>query len=494
MKQVLRNILRVFYISIVGALLIPLVQYKFNVLNEEPLSGEYKKQNVELPVLSLNNLRNGSFQSSMDRFWQNELGCRNWLIRINNQLNYSVFDQANANGTIVCGENVLITEGDIKSYLGSDFVGKEKMDEMLDKAKFISDSLRKNGIPFVFMVAPSKASVYKDQIPSKYFSMYNSGITNYDYFVKGVSERNIRIFDAKKIILEDESYFDYPVFPKNGVHWSGNTVAKITDTLMEYLSTELRLNVPSIELGKGEETILNYRYTDYDIGEAMNLLWNISDDVLHYPTVKFVNSRQTKPNLLGVGDSFIQSFYGFYPVLDSVFSQHSNLWYYHKTVGWPDRLKKYHIKTQELDLGLELQKRDLVIVEMTEENLKMTGYDFIDEVYDHFTGKNIVNAEKQPLYDKLSADPEINKRATEIAPVLGYTIPQMKDALIMNKVKNEWLINFDYEAEVQRIMVAIKSTPKWYGQIKEKAIRRNESVEKTLRDDAIWVVNKNLGN
>ena len=36
-------------------------------------------------------------------------------------------------------------------------------------------------------------------------------------------------------------------------------------------------------------------------------------------------------------------------------------------------------------------------------------------------------------------------------------------------------------------------TPKWLAQTKEKAIRRNEALEKTLRDDAIWVVNKKLG-
>ncbi|MFT6166759.1 MAG: hypothetical protein ACJASF_001452 [Vicingaceae bacterium] len=474
--------------------MIPLLQYSFNLVQENELSGEYKKEQVKVPVLSLNNLSDGSFQNSFDRYWQNEHGFRNWLIRLNNQLNYSVFDKANANGTIVCKENVLITEGDIKSYLGYDFAGKAKIDLMLDQAQFISDTLQKRGIPFVFMVAPSKASVYKDQIPSKYFSIYNSSITNYDYFMQGVSERNLKVFDTKKIILEDEHYFEHLVFPKNGVHWSGNTVAKISDTLVEYLANELSLEVPKIQLKSGELTIVDYRFTDYDIGEAMNLLWNVSDDILHYPEMSFINVKKKKPNLLGVGDSFIQSFYGFYPVLDSVFSQSSNLWYYNKTVGWPKSLTKYQIKTQELDLEIELEKRDLIVLEMTEENLKLTGYGFVEDLYNHFTGKNRITAEKQPLYEKLSADLEIKNRAKEIGPVLGYAIPQMENSLIRSKLKNEWLINFDYEAEVKKVIIAIKTTPKWMAQVKEKAIRRNEPLEKTLRDDAIWVVNKKLGN
>ena len=183
MKSILPKILRIIYICIVCALLIPLVQHQVNLIEENELSGEYKKENVKVSVLILNNLRDGSFQNSFDRFWQNEHGFRNWFIRLNNQINYSLFDKANANGTIVCKENVLITEGDIKSYLGHDFVGKLKIDAMLDKAEFISDTLQKRGIPFLFMIAPSKASVYKNQIPSKHFSIYKSDTTNYEYFM-----------------------------------------------------------------------------------------------------------------------------------------------------------------------------------------------------------------------------------------------------------------------------------------------------------------------
>mgnify|MGYP000394756959 CR=1 FL=1 len=35
-----------------------------------------------------------------------------------------------------------------------------------------------------------------------------------------------------------------------------------------------------------------------DIGEAMNLLWNVSDDVLHYPIMSFDHGKKRKPNLL----------------------------------------------------------------------------------------------------------------------------------------------------------------------------------------------------
>jgi len=114
---------------------------------------------------------------------------------------------------------------------------------------------------------------------------------------------------------------------------------------VDFLNHELSLEVSKIQLESGEETVVDYRFTDYDIGEAMNLLWNVSDDVLHYPIMSFDHGKKRKPNLLGVRDSFIQSFYGFYSVIDSVFSSNSNLWYYNKTVDWPLGVTKYHIKT-----------------------------------------------------------------------------------------------------------------------------------------------------
>jgi hypothetical protein len=97
------------------------------------------------------------------------------------------------------------------------------------------------------------------------------------------------------------------------------------------------------------------------------------------------------------------------------------------------------------------------------------------------------------LYNKLALDLEIDKQAKKMASIVGYSIPQMKKSLIKGKIKNEWLVDFDYEAEVQKVIVAIKSTPTWLAGVKEKAIRRNESLDKAIRGDAMWVVNKKIG-
>lgn len=61
-----------------------------------------------------------------------------------------------------------------------------------------------------------------------------------------------------------------------------------------------------------------------------------------------------------------------------------------------------------------------------------------------------------------------------------------------HKLKNDWLIDFDYNAEEERITQIIKNDKKWLASVEEKSIRCNQTLEKTIRDDAVWTVNKKM--
>lgn len=473
-------------------LLLPLAQYHLEFTKLEPLKGSYKKEQIKIPALALNNLRSESFQVAVGKEWKSNLGFKNWLVRLNNQINYTLFDKSNTNGTIVCKDNYQITEPEIKAFLGHDFIGDEKVKQLWDKIEFIKDTLQRKGISFFILITPGKASTYAEKIPDKYFDLYKSPKTNYNEFVFQAKQRKVKLFDAKTIIQNDQSYFEHPVFPKNGIHWSGNTVAKISDTLVDFIESISGLKTPNVLLTEGEKTVLNYRFTDYDIGEAMNLLWNISDDVLHYPEMTFAEMPKNKINTLGVGDSFIQSFFGFYPVLDSVFSTESNIWYYNELMGWPLKYEKHRISVKKLNLKKEVLDRDLVFVEITEENLKLQAYGFIDDLYAELKGENELEIKMKPLFEKLLNSAEVVKEAKRIAPIVGYSMAEMRHSIAKYKVKNNWLVDFDYEEEVERVIKIIKASENWFKGVKEKAIRRNEPIETTLRKEAMWVVNKKM--
>lgn len=482
---------RISFFFFTGILLLPLLQSIFKFISVKPLSGAFVEEKVFFPKWNYSNFKSGTIQESSEAYWKKHFGLKNDLIRINNQFNYSFFSLSSTAG--VMGENkMFFPESYIKSYYGEDFIGQKAIYEFIKKTKIVQDSLEKKGKLFFILLSPGKALVYPENIPEKYKTLYKNDKNNYDVLIEEVSKSGVRMLDLAAYIKTNPSKFKHPIFPKNGLHWTGNTVAQVSDTLIKYIDAFSSYEMTQIDIRPGELTVENYRYTDYDIGKAMNLLWNVADDTLHYPQVSFKSNDKSKPTLLGIGDSFIQSFYGFYPIFDSVFSKESQVWYYNRTLNWPRKIKNSSIKIKWLDLSYELDKSDIIILEMTDENIKQKGYKFIDDLYSLFHEKFEISGKKQDLYDRLSKDTAIDKRAERLYTALGYSRQHMKNTLIVNQIQSLWATDFDYEAEIQKTMLQIRKNSSWLNSVKEKAIRQNIPLNEAIRKNAKWLVDKKL--
>ena len=97
------------------------------------------------------------------------------------------------------------------------------------------------------------------------------------------------------------------------------------------------------------------RFTDNDIGNALNLLRDIPSWEMYYPRIVFDSAtKKSKPDVLSIGDSFNQSFWGFYPYFSALFGPNTRYWYYNKLIGWPDSLERKAISVESLDLKKEI--------------------------------------------------------------------------------------------------------------------------------------------
>lgn len=483
---------KALYITLVLLFILPLAQNAFHLFELRDLEGDFSENEVLVPQINIDNYKSGSFQKVFEEYWNEGFGLRNLLIRINNHFNYSFFDVTTANDVIVGKDEMLFPESYIKSYYGEDFIGREKIRTLVKKAKLVQDSLDQRNKLFFLMICPGKAFIYPENIPEKYEKLYHSEHSNYEVLINEAKKEGLRLLNLTAYIQQNKENFDYLVFPKQGVHWSGNTVAYVADTLLKYISDESGRNIVKLKLKAGNETIDDYRYTDYDIGEAMNLLWNIADETLHYPKINFNDKPKDPPTLLGVGDSFFQSFYGFYPIIDSAFSKKSQVWYYNKVIDWPLNLRDLSIKTKWLDLDYELSKSDVIILEMTDENIKYEGFNFIDNLEKLLKGSYRIKEEMLPLYNDLMSQDKIVSQAKNLHEVLGYTEEQMRSSLVRNIINNQWLLDFDYDTEVKNMIQYIKTDEKWLNSIKEKAIKNNVPLEEAIKNDAIWSVNQKL--
>ena len=116
-------------------LILPAIQQYTGFIPEKPLKGAIAKP--EVPVLSLKTWFDVSFQESYDDYLEQGIGFRPTLIRINNQIAFSLFDTALANSVIIGKDNYLFELNYIKAYEGIDFAGYEKIRDQVEKARLL---------------------------------------------------------------------------------------------------------------------------------------------------------------------------------------------------------------------------------------------------------------------------------------------------------------------------------------------------------------------
>lgn len=476
-----KNIQKLLYFLMLGLIFSPIIQERLQLIPVPPLSGFFVKTEKITP--SFSSFIDGSFQKNFEALRKENIGFHDFLIRLNNQRRYTLFNEVNTTDVIEGKEGVWFGYSYIASYFGNDYIGYSKLLDFSHKIKFIQDSLNKRGKLFFPMICPGKTAIYPESIPDRFYAEYNKKTTNYQTLIQLLDSSKITYLDLQKFILDNKSLFKYAIFPKTGVHWTGNTVAIVTDTLLNFLSTKTNRNLIEMKLSDGEITNYNYRFTDYDIGESMNILSHISGDSLHYPVVEYVCNNCEKPRVLGVGDSFLQSFRGFYHTYDSAFHPNSYLWYYNKLVDWPEKFNGKKVLIEYLDLEEEIEKSDIVILESTDENIRQTGFGFVDQLYDLLkNGRKVYPAGKLKPFE---TDSTI-EHAKSIIPLTEYSLKKQIELIAISKYNASTVFNF--EEEVEKMMEDIRNNTEWLELVKQQAIERNISLEENIYLNAKWVV------
>lgn len=422
-------------------LTLPILQHAFKIFPLQSLKGAFNER--YLPEFKKQDWFTSSYQSNFEGYVNDRIGFKPWFVKIKNQIEYSVFDKVNASNVIVGKNEVLFQDFYISALLGNDFLGEETIKTKVSKLKYVQDELSKNNVQFLFVIAPGKASFFPEYLPDQ-IDLSKKGVSNYDIVVREFNNFGINYIDLKQLFLAKKSSSLYPLFPKCGIHWSGYGTTLAADTMFKTIEKLCRKDLINFHSLPGEKTNKNLKYTDSDIGDAMNLLIPIESDTLYYPTVKFEKNDSTqKINGLFIGDSFTQSFYGFYPYFQELLLPDSRYWSYNKYIYWPEGLG-IGADVGTFHLFNEIKNRDIVVIVSTEQNLSNFSFDFGDRAFD------------------LLNNPELMK----LGP-MEYQIL---------KVENE-----------------IRNSPELFAAVTKKALERNLPLDTMIRYDAIWIINDTNG-
>ena len=373
MKVSNHQFLKATYFILLILLVLPLIQQYFSVVKVDALSGAYEPKKEA--KFSISNYLNEVYQPLKEDHFNENFGFRNYFVTINNQFQYSAFKNTKSTGTIIGENGFLFQENYIKAYYGTDFLGETKIKEQVLKIKKAQDLLKAKNIDLIIVFAPGKASFYPEYIPDS-FHQTKKRNTNYSSFSKEFLENNINFIDFQSWFLQLKKTSKYPLFPKNGIHWSKYGELLAADSMIHYIGNKREIQMPQIKIERLE--ISNkMRDTDDDLEKNLNLIFNIEDLEMAYPLFDIKTDKNTfKPKVLTIADSFYWGMFN-WGIGHRVFKD-SQFWFYNNTAFY--NFGTPAVEISKLDFKKEIEQNDAIILMATDANLPDFPFGFIDNL------------------------------------------------------------------------------------------------------------------
>ena len=368
------RLFHIIFICCFGSLLIiPTVQNCFDVFPPQKLDGVEKK--IEFPKFTVSSWFDGSFQNRFEAWYDQIYGLRDYFVRTDNQINFSLFHQVSTqqNLSLVLGkDNNLYERPYINNYLGLDSQPEKIIQAIAEQIRNLQNVLAANGIPFLFMLSPSKATIYPEFIPDYMISLKREKtLSNYEKLLPFLDNYGINYIDGQKFISDLKRQCDYPLFPKGGTHWNFFASYQITLQLIRSVEALTGKNINRLKLERIDWD-KKQRHSDDDLARLGNL-WDPTPffnenpyPVVHKETVK----GAVLPNVLLVGASFANGPY-WYLTENHLISELSDIYVYTrvKSIG-------------DIDGGIF--NRDIVIFESTVLELPYLNRGFMPFILSEF--------------------------------------------------------------------------------------------------------------
>ncbi len=427
----MNRIKNTLFLLLTGMLCLSAVQKRYGIVVTKPLNGYFTA--TGRPAFSCSTFMTGEYQEKLRLSLEDSVGFKPWLVRLYNQIDYSLFSIAHAEKMVVGKEGYLFADSYIKGFTGVDFAGKYYIDRKTEQLKFLQEYLQKEkGITLLVIFAPGKGFYYPEYIPGRFLRKHHP-VTNYGYYLQRCNELGINHIDFNRWLVSMKDTAKYMLYPKTGIHWSSYGAYRCADSLHQWLAVRLQRNIPRMVT---DSLILvdHARDDDNDQERTMNLIREISHPPMAYPAFRYVyDSVKPKPRALFIGDSFYWYWY-YNKIIENTFSN-TDFWYYNNEV-YPDQFSSPK-NVGQIDFTEGIFSQDVVILLQTNGGYGDLGYGWVDVAYDH-------------LYP-------------------GAT-------------------------RIKEFRHTMENNPEWMRAIEEKARSRNISVDHMMRLDAIHLTNQELKN
>ena len=411
------------YFLILILLAFTAIQENIHLFKPLPLKGYYTTWHQ--PGFSFSGWFHGVYQDSCTAYFRENNGFRSDLVRLYNQVDYSLFSVPHAAKIILGKKGYLFSEEYINAYTGSNFSGKNLCDEKVKSLKKLQELLwNEKKIFLLVILTPDKGTYYSEYIPNRYMKR-KKALTNYGYYAAKCKEAGINLIDFNRWFLKAKDTSRYPLYPKTGIHWTDYGALLAADSLLRYLQARLHLPLP-VMVVDSIETSSTARDVDDDIAQTLNLIWQIPTPVYAYPKYHFTYTTREKPSALIIGDSF---YWNWYPdLIKNVFSN-DEFWYYNMDVYPESRTNPKHVS--QVDVAEAINRQKIIILIQVNGAKGNLGYGFPDLALNELDPSK--SKEVKKVEDEIRSQPEWMKMVEEKALKNHLTINEQlkQDALYM---------------------------------------------------------------
>lgn len=408
MKEFVFRGLRICMIALyLLALIVPTWQRFAPFYQETPLIG-IRKISKEFPKFSFERWWSGHFALDTDKWIRDHHGFSTDLVRYHRWFLYKLTGQvvhspANKTDTLVGKNGFLYESLYVVDAIRKPGMPQSEIDKFADCLKSVDDVLKKRNAVFAVILAPNKALICPENLPS--WARHLSKFENSDYFLfqKALANRGICYFDSNKFFKDNWSSYTQLQAP-HSAHWSyygawmvlTNTIPlinsqKVLDVKLPLpclkknilteaggMDDELR---PQLNLPRNCQEFSKRLITEYPIAET-----NLDPDFIEYK-----QSRQKKFKALVIGDS-----YGFgfcdaimrQPLFDELI-----YWYYCRTTYLVNGHQSYNgenwtyanfvnkgILKRNVAYDTYCKDADVVFLVLTTFNIDKRGWDFFKHI------------------------------------------------------------------------------------------------------------------
>jgi alginate O-acetyltransferase complex protein AlgJ len=264
----------------------------------------------DLPSVSLANWMSGDLQKGLNTLVSENFAGRELLVRIFNQTLYSVFHKSYMYfEMIIPGKHWDLFERRYLEVYGrfDEPLPNAEAEALVVMMKYLSERLKELGSCFVFVVTPSKATVYPEDIPDRFLAKSASRErrpTNYEVLVPLLQKYHVPYVDGREITLDHKGAFPVRAYPKTGTHWTRAVAFFTTAALLKTIERESGREMP--QLSESVESIdRRPDFVDDDLFKLLNLIQRPNQRYLH-PSFQIPEGWQKKSGILTiVGGSYL---------------------------------------------------------------------------------------------------------------------------------------------------------------------------------------------